>query len=79
MAMANSYGIDMVHVSSSNVAAIGYDESNQILYVRFLSYNALYVYKGVPAGEFDGLKNAPSIGAYLHRNIKNLYPYERIE
>jgi hypothetical protein len=76
--MTNSYGVDMINVSSSNVAAIGYDESNQILYVQFLN-NTLYIYKGVPAGEFNGLKNAPSIGSYLHRNIKNLYAYERIE
>jgi len=29
--------------------------------------------------EYDGLLNAPSIGSYLHRNYKNVYPYERIE
>ena len=28
--------------------------------------------------EFEGLKNAPSVGSYLHRNYKNVYPYERI-
>jgi hypothetical protein len=76
--MTNNYGVDMIDVSSSNVGAIGYDESNKILYVRFLS-NTLYIYKGVPIGEFEGLRNAPSIGSYLHRNIKNIYPYERIE
>jgi hypothetical protein len=76
--MANNYGVDMFPVSSSNVGEIGYDESNQILYVKFLD-NRLYIYKGVPVGEFNGLKNAPSIGSYLHRNIKNLYPYERLE
>jgi hypothetical protein len=41
--------------------------------------NTLYIYKGVPVGEFEGLKSAASVGSYLHRNIKNLYPYERIE
>jgi len=68
----------MYEVSSSNVDAIGYDETNQTLYIRFLN-NTLYIYKGVPVDEFEGLRNAPSIGSYLHRNIKNLYPYERIE
>jgi len=76
--MANNYGVEMYEVSSSNVGAIGYDETNQTLYIRFLN-NTLYIYKGVPVGEFEGLRNAPSIGSYLHRNIKNLYPYERIE
>lgn len=76
--MMNKYGVEMIPVSSSNVAAIGYDERNQYLYVAFLN-NSLYIYKGVPIGEFEGLKMAPSVGSYLHRNIKNLYPYERLE
>jgi len=76
--MTNEYGVEMISVSSSNVGAIGFDEGNQFLYICFLN-NSLYRYKGVPAGEFEGLKNAPSVGSYLHRNIKNLYPYERLE
>lgn len=76
--MTNSYGVEMIATSSSNVMAIGYDEANQMLYVRYLN-GSLYIYKGVATGEFDGLRNAPSVGSYLHRNIKNLYPYERIE
>jgi len=76
--MMNDYGVEMISVSSSNVEAIGYDEANQILYVQFTN-NMHYIYKGVPIGEFNGLQDAPSIGSYLHRNIKNLYPYERIK
>lgn len=73
-----NYGVEMIDVSSSPVAKIGYDDNNQILYVRFTN-NTLYIYKGVSVGEFKGLQNATSIGTYLHRNIKSLYPYERIE
>jgi hypothetical protein len=69
---------EMITVQSSNVAQIGYDETNQYVYVRFLN-NSLYVYKGVPRQEFEALKNATSIGSYLHRNFKNVYPYERLE
>ncbi len=69
---------EMTPVSSSNIAEIGYDESTQEVYVRFLN-NSLYVYKEVPPFEFEGLLNAPSIGSYLHRNYKNVYPYERVE
>lgn len=69
---------DMIPVSSSNVSEIGYDEKNQTVYVRFLN-GSLYIYKGVPEADFEGLKNAPSVGSYLHRNYKNVYPYERIE
>jgi hypothetical protein len=68
----------MTPVSSSNVAELGYDSDNQVVYVRFLD-NRLYIYKGVSQVEYEGLLNAPSIGSYLHRNFKNVYAYERIE
>lgn len=70
--------INMIPVSSSNIESLGYDDQNGIVYVRFMN-GTLYIYKGVPKHEFDGLLNAPSIGSYLHRNFKNVYPYERIE
>ena len=65
-------------VSSSSIAEVGYDEPSQTVYVRFLN-GTLYIYKGVPQFEYDGLLNSPSLGSYLHRNFKNVYPYERIE
>lgn len=74
----SDYGVEMIQVSSSNVESIGYDEQQQILYVRFLS-GALYIYKGVNVYEFESLRDAPSVGSYLNRNIRNAYPYERIE
>lgn len=74
----NNYGVEMISVSSSNVGSVGYDEKLQILYIRFLN-GSLYIYKGVPVIEFQGLLNAASVGSYLHRNIKNVYPYERLE
>lgn len=70
--------VEMISVSSSNVASVGYDEQNEIAHVRFLN-GTLYIYKGVPKHEFEGLLNASSVGSYLHRNFKNVYPYERIE
>jgi len=70
--------VKMMPVSSSNVASVGYDEQNQIAYVEFLN-GALYIYKGVPKYEYEGLLYAPSVGSYLHRNFKNVYPYERIK
>ena len=70
--------IEMIPVSSSNVAEVGYDEFNQVVYVRFLD-DRLYIYKGVLQYEYEGLLYAPSIGSYLHRNFKNVYPYERVE
>lgn len=69
---------EMNPVSSSNIDSIGYDEQNQEVYIRFLK-GSLYVYKGVPAHEYQNLMEAPSQGSYLNRSFKNVYPYERIE
>ncbi len=69
--------VEMIPVSSTNIEAVGYDEENQIVHVRFLN-SAEYIYKGVPQHEFDGLLNAPSVGRYHHSNYINVYPYERI-
>jgi hypothetical protein len=64
-------------VSSSNIAAIGYDEDNQILEVEF-NDGAVYQYSGVPSSEYDGIMNADSKGKYLHANIKNRYPFVKL-
>ncbi|WP_416442106.1 KTSC domain-containing protein [Leeuwenhoekiella sp. A16] len=69
---------EMIPVSSSNIESIGYFVQNQEVYVRFLN-GGVYVYRGVPEHEFQNLLSAPSLGSYLHRNYKNVYPYERIE
>ena len=67
---------EMQPVSSSNVSSVGYDSESQTVYVQFLG-GSTYAYKGVPAHEFENLRTAPSVGSYLNRNFKNVYPYER--
>ena len=74
------YGVEMIPVSSSNVQAIGYNEANQVLYVRFIKNNTLYCYQGVPITEYYGLQTAASVGSYLTQNIKKgSYTYQRLE
>ena len=46
---------DMQPVSSSNIAAVGYDAENQTVYVQFLN-GSTYAYKGVPEHEFENLR-----------------------
>jgi deoxycytidine triphosphate deaminase len=70
--------IDMHPVNSSNVLEVGYDLSGETVLVRYTN-NSLYAYKGVNELVFEELKTAPSVGSYLARNFKNVYPYERIE
>jgi hypothetical protein len=69
--------IQMIAVSSSNVVAIGYDENNETVHVQFMN-GSEYTYDGVPFNEFDALLNAPSVGSYLHRNYKHIYPYQKV-
>jgi hypothetical protein len=68
---------DMQPVSSSNIAAIGYDPESQAVYVEFLN-GTTYMYKGVPDHEFENLRTSSSVGSYLNRYFKNVYPYERV-
>lgn len=65
-------------VSSSNIAAIGYDQDSGTLEVEFLRGGAVYQYSGVPAGEYEGLMNANSKGKYFGANIKNHYSYVKL-
>lgn len=67
---------EMHPVSSSNVASVGYDAASMIVYVEF-NDGSVYGYKGVPEHEYENLRNAASVGSYLNRNYKNVYPYER--
>ena len=67
---------EMHQVASSNIESVGYDSANQIVHIRFLT-GSTYLYKGVPEHEFENLRTAASVGSYLNRYFKNIYPYER--
>lgn len=68
--------MNMIPVSSSNLASVGYE--NGTLYVRFLN-GSLYAYSGVPESVYRGLLNADSHGHYLAVYVKGTYPYRRIQ
>ena len=68
---------EMHPVSSSNIAAVGYDADSESVYVEFLN-GSTYKYNGVSESEFENLKTASSVGSYFNRNYKNVYPYEKV-
>ncbi len=68
---------ELTPVSSSNVEAVGYNPDEQIVFVKY-STQKVYAYKGVSQFEYENLIYASSIGSYLHRNYKNVYPCERV-
>ena len=65
------------NVKSSNLKRIGYDPSESVLEIEFLS-GGKYIYNDVPKNIFLSLKRAPSKGKYFWRKIRDVYEYERI-
>lgn len=64
-------------VNSSTVAEIGYDEKSYTMEVLFRN-GGLYQYFEVPQHEYQALRSASSIGAYISQNIKGKYRYARV-
>jgi len=64
---------DMILVDSSNIEAVGYDESSSELHVRFRK-GSTYCYRNVPPSIFEEFIAANSKGSYLNRIIKPNYP-----
>ena len=68
---------DMTPVDSSNVAAIGYDESAEEIHVEFLNGRS-YKYLGADSQTFEELQSAPSVGSFINRMIKPNFAVEEI-
>ncbi|NRS51954.1 KTSC domain-containing protein [Brevibacillus sp. HB2.2] len=64
-------------VNSSNLRAVAYDPSTQLLGIRFKG-NTEYHYYGVPQSIYLGLMNASSHGSYHAAYIKDVYQYRRV-
>lgn len=69
--------MNRIPVSSSNVAAVGYDINTMTLEVEFNS-GSVYQYFDVPEAEYLNLIGAESVGKYLNQNIKGNYRYVQI-
>ena len=61
-------------VSSSCIAEVGYDSTDQILAVRFHRHEE-YRYVGVPEEIYQALLAASSIGRYFNAKVRNAYPH----
>jgi len=69
--------LDWYDVYSSNVARIAYDGDNMALFVEF-NNGYIYEYDEVPPDVWDQFIAAPSKGKFVHTNLKNIYPYFRL-
>ena len=64
--------MEMIHVKSSAISYIGYDSSTKQMKITF-KQSKTYDYCGVPQNIFDAFLNAPSIGIYYDRYVKDKY------
>jgi hypothetical protein len=64
-------------VSSSSIAAIGYDPRKGVLEVEFV-HGRLYRYRGVEADVHRDFRTAASKGTFFNAHIRDAYPCERL-
>lgn len=63
---------------SSQIREIGYNESQQILEIKFRN-KSVYQYDNVPTVTYEQLMKAESLGKYFYENIRDVFPYRRVE
>jgi hypothetical protein len=64
-------------VSSSSIAAIGYDARTEALEVEFVN-GRLYRYRSVEAQVHEDFRAATSKGTFFNAHIRDAYPFERL-
>ena len=64
-------------VPSRDIAIVGYDPENLILEITFRG-GGVYQYAGVMESIYNNLMNAPSLGTYFNKNIKDSYQATKI-
>jgi hypothetical protein len=71
-------GMDFTPVESRMILGIRYNQKTYELDVVFRS-GEKYRYKNVPLVVYEGLRNAPSHGQYMHKKVLGRYKYERLD
>ena len=69
--------VEKYSVASSNISSIGYDPSLNTLEVEFWN-GSIYQYFNVPKNLHEKLMETPLKGRFLHKHIKDAYPYSRV-
>lgn len=69
--------INLQSVESSNIAAVGYDQDAEVLYIEFKN-GTTYTYDMVPFAVYQSLMDADSIGSFFHLNIRTVYEYTKV-
>lgn len=69
--------LNWYQVTSSDIAAIAYDETSQTLGIEFLK-GGTYEYFDFPASLFDQFLGADSKGKFFHAFIKGQFRYAKV-
>jgi hypothetical protein len=69
--------MNYVPVSSSNIAAIAYDDEGRILGVQFAS-GGEYWYHRVPTAVYQAFLGAASKGGYFSTYVRNAYACAKV-
>lgn len=65
-------------VESTAIKSIGYNEDKKLLEVEILETGRIYQYKDVSVEEYLDFMDAPSLGEYYNRQIRDKYEYREI-
>ncbi|SHG94568.1 KTSC domain-containing protein [Tepidibacter thalassicus] len=66
------------NINLNNISSIEYDSNEKILKINFTT-GEKYHHIGVPKNIYEDLINSNYIGYYIHYNIRNKYPYKKID
>jgi hypothetical protein len=65
-------------LGSKMLSAAAYDNSKQILYLRFRNTGAVYRYFEFPAADYQTFLRAESKGRFFRSHIRDHFRYERM-
>jgi hypothetical protein len=68
---------DLKPLSSSNIAAAGYNSSTRVMRIEFRN-GSIYDYNDVSPETWDAFLRAPSHGTFHHRAIRGSYGYAQV-
>ena len=67
----------LTNLDSSLLEEVSYDNKDEVLEVKFLHSEAIYVYQHVDERDFEEFRSADSLGSHFAKNIRNGYEFEK--
>jgi hypothetical protein len=71
--------ITLTEFKSSLLEKVSFNRDANILEVKFLHSDTIYAYKDFEVQAFKNLLEAESLGSHFSMNIRNSYPFEKLE